>query len=105
MRKIFLRLALIAGFMAGGSLLSSRAEAAPIASPAAVQDALKGSMAEQVRYVCQRVWRCGPYGCGWRRSCWYRPNYYGYGYGYRYYAPRRYYYGYRHRGPYRRYYY
>jgi hypothetical protein len=19
---------------------------------------------------CRRVWRCGPWGCGWRRVCW-----------------------------------
>jgi hypothetical protein len=53
---------------------------------------------------CRSVWRCGPYGCGWRRVCfaprpyyspspYYRP--YGYGhrpyYGYRPYYSRPYY--------------
>jgi hypothetical protein len=39
--------------------------------------------------ACRAVWRCGPYGCGWRRVC-YAPRYYG---GPRYYRPYRY--GYR----------
>jgi hypothetical protein len=65
-----------------------------ISSPAAVQHAVNGNgVAEQVRYVCRRVWT----GFGWRRSCWWRPNYYSshryyprHRYGHRYYR-----YGYR----------
>jgi hypothetical protein len=33
---------------------------------------------QDVAYGCRRVWRCGPYGCGWRSYCR------GYGYGPRY---------------------
>lgn len=92
MRKFFLMAALAAGFAAAGSLMPSQANAMTISTPAAVQQALGDGLTEQVRYVCRRVWRCGYRGCGWRRSCYHRPNYY-YGYGYRSY-PR--YYGYRH---------
>ena len=46
----------------------------------------KASSVEDVAYVCRRVRRCGPYGCGWRRECrdtgpGYGGGYYG-GYGY-----------------------
>ena len=37
---------------------------------------------EDVAYVCRRVRRCGPYGCGWRRQCWQTGPGYGYGGGY-----------------------
>jgi hypothetical protein len=36
---------------------------------------------EDVAYVCRRVRRCGPYGCGWRRECWETGPGYGYGRG------------------------
>jgi hypothetical protein len=46
------------------------------------------SPVEDVAYVCRRVRRCGPYGCGWRRQCWHTGpgygggNYRSYGRGY-----------------------
>ncbi len=68
--------------------------------------------------ACRRVWRCGPYGCGWRTACSgprhyapysaYRPYRYGYrpyhyGYSRPYYRPYRPAYGPYYR-PYRPYY-
>jgi hypothetical protein len=42
----------------------------------------QASPIERVAYVCRRVHRCGPNGCGWRRVCWHTGGgYYG-GYGY-----------------------
>jgi hypothetical protein len=63
---------------------SAQAMTAPIpVGLAAVID--KASPAEDVAYVCRRVQRCGPYGCGWRRECWDTGPGYGGGYyrGYR----------------------
>ena len=88
MRKMIVTIALMIGFAAAGSLLPSRAEAITLSTPAALQHALDGKgVVEKARYVCRRVWT----GWGWRRSCWWRPNY-RYGYGYRHYP--RYRYGY-----------
>jgi hypothetical protein len=94
MRKIFLTAALIAGCMAAGSLMPSRAEAMPISSPAAVQQAIGDGAIEQVRYVCRRVRHCGWRGCYWRRACYHTRPYLHYGYGY---YPRRHYYRHHHR--------
>jgi len=72
MRKIFLTAALVAGFAATGALLPSSAGAMTISTPAAVQDAVAGKgLAEEVRYVCRRVWT----GWGWRQSCHWTPSY------------------------------
>ena len=47
---------------------------APAGLAAALADA---NSVQPVDYVCRRVHRCGPYGCGWRRSCfWTGPRYY-----------------------------
>jgi hypothetical protein len=73
--------------LAGGAMLSQRAEAMPIAPAPLASDA---GLVTQVQYGCPRVWRCGPYGCGWRRVCYGGPVYPYYGY-----RPYRPYYGYR----------
>jgi hypothetical protein len=74
MRKIFLTAALLFGFAVAGSLMPGQANAMTISTPAAAQQALGDGLAEQVRYVCRRVWRCSYYGCGWRRACYWRPS-------------------------------
>jgi hypothetical protein len=56
--------------LAAGAFLPGRAEAMTIAAPVGMQAAIGGSLAEDIAYVCQPVWRCGYYGCGWRRACW-----------------------------------
>jgi len=78
--------------LACGLTLSQRAEAMPIAPSPPAADA---GLVTQVQYGCPPVWRCGPYGCGWRRVCYGGPVYPYYGYGYRPYWR----YGYRPWGP------
>jgi hypothetical protein len=78
--------------LACGLTLSQRAEAMPIAPSPLATDA---GLVTQVQYGCPPVWRCGPYGCGWRRVCYGGPVYPYYGYGYRPYWR----YGYRPWGP------
>lgn len=74
MRKILLMSALVFAF--AGSLAPNRADAMTNTTPAAVQHAINGNGAvEQVRYDCQRVWRCNWRGCGWRRECDWEPRY------------------------------
>jgi hypothetical protein len=83
MRRTFL-IAAVAVTLAAGAFLPGRADAMTIAAPVGMQAAIDGHVTQQVAYVCRRVWRCGYYGCGWRRACYWGPGpYYGYGYGYR----------------------
>jgi hypothetical protein len=77
MRRMFLAVAAAAAMLAAGSL--TRAEAMPVGDPAGVRAALEStSITDQVAYVCRRFWSCGYWGCGWRRSCYWAPGYYGY---------------------------
>lgn len=93
MRRFFLGLAAALTLMAAGSLAPDRAEAMTIPAPAGIQAAIDHtSLAQDVAYRCRRVWRCGPYGCGWRRVCVRSGPYYGY-YGRPYHRHR--YYGHR----------
>jgi hypothetical protein len=60
---------------------NGRAEAMPFGGPAAIgATAIDTNLLQDVAYGCSRVWRCGPFGCGWRRVC------YGYGGPYAYYG-------------------
>ncbi len=71
MRRIALATAATLVILAAGSFVPNRAEAMTITMPAGIGTALDGTnLAQDVAYVCRRVWRCGPYGCGWRRACW-----------------------------------
>jgi hypothetical protein len=93
MRRIVLALAATLAILVAGSLAPNRAEAMTVSTPAGIAAAVDAAgLAQDVAYVCRRVWRCGPYGCGWRRACWWS--------GPRYCGPRRYYrhryYRYRH---------
>jgi hypothetical protein len=59
-----------------------------LSAPAGLRAAIDDTgRADQVAYVCRNVWRCGSYGCGWRRACYWRPGYPypRYRYRYRYY--------------------
>jgi hypothetical protein len=82
MRRLILAIAATVAVLAAGALAPGRAEAMALSMPAAVQAAIdETNLAESVAYVCRRVWRCGPYGCGWRRYCYYtRPHYRPYRY-------------------------
>ena len=63
-------------YAAGAALLASLAlpgvANAQIASPAA---ALAINLVDNVYYY-RPGWRCGPWGCGWRRGYGWRPYYY-----------------------------
>jgi hypothetical protein len=98
MRRVVLAAAATLAILAVGSLVPNRAEAMTVTTPAGIKAAIDDSNLIQ-DIACRRVWRCGPYGCGWRRVCWGGPYYGGpyYGYGYR---P---YYGGPYWRPYRRY--
>jgi hypothetical protein len=80
MRRIVLATATLA-ILAAGSITSNRAEAMTVTTPSGIQNALnENNLLQDVQVACRRVWRCGPYGCGWRRACWRAAPYYG-GYG------------------------
>ena len=86
MRKWILLAVMTAGIFSMASLTPNRAEAMAIGAPAGLSAALEEStLAQDVAYVCRRVWRCGPYGCGWRRNCWWTGGgyYRGGGWGWR----------------------
>ncbi|HVX92390.1 MAG TPA: hypothetical protein VG985_04125 [Xanthobacteraceae bacterium] len=87
MRKHLLAIAAVFTLLGAGSLAPGRAEAMPLAAPSAARQAIESTnLADRVAYVCRRFWGCGYYGCGWRRSCYWTPGYYGY---YGYYGPYR----------------
>jgi len=83
MRRIVLTTAATLAILAAGSI-ANRAEAMTVAVPAGIATAIDGTnLAQDIAYVCRRVWRCGPWGCGWRRHCWWTgPRYYRYRYRY-----------------------
>ncbi|HZQ11576.1 MAG TPA: hypothetical protein VFB31_02070 [Pseudolabrys sp.] len=56
--------------LSAGALLPGRAEAMTVAAPVGMQAAIGDTLTQDVAYVCQPVWRCGYWGCGWRRACW-----------------------------------
>ena len=91
MRRTMLSAATALALLTAGAFLPDRAEAMTITAPAGMQAAIGGPLVQDAAYVCRRVWRCGYYGCGWRRACWWTGPYYGYGYGYRPYWRRGYY--------------
>ena len=71
--------------MAALAFASTNANAMTLPAPSGISAALaQTSPIQQAAYVCRPVWRCGYWGCGWRRACWWGPGYgYGYGHGYR----------------------
>ena len=84
MRRTTLALTTTIALLAGAALAPTTASAMTFSSPAAVAAAVDDtSLAQDVAYVCNRVWRCGPWGCGWRRNCWWTGGGYGYRRGWR----------------------
>ena len=96
MRQFYLVIAAAVALISALTFAPPRADAAAaMPVPSGMQTAIQeSSLLEDIAYVCRRVWRCGPYGCGWRRVCnytaprYYRPYYAPAPY---YYAPRPYY--------------
>ncbi|HEY5380073.1 MAG TPA: hypothetical protein VIJ78_11120 [Pseudolabrys sp.] len=79
MRRAVLSAAATFAILAAAAMLPQGAEAMTLPAPAGIAAAVEGNtIAQDVAYVCRRVWRCGPYGCGWRRACfWSGPRFYG----------------------------
>lgn len=79
MHRAVLSAAATFAILAGAAMLPQNAEAMTLPAPAGIAAAVEGNnLAQDVAYVCRRVWRCGPYGCGWRRACyWTGPRFYG----------------------------
>ncbi|HEY6023811.1 MAG TPA: hypothetical protein VIV34_06495 [Pseudolabrys sp.] len=88
MRRIFVASVVLAVISLAGVLATTTARSMTAPVAAGLAPAIdQANPVEDVAYVCRRVRRCGPYGCGWRRECWetgpgYGPGYYrGYGGG------------------------
>jgi hypothetical protein len=81
MRRTVLATAATLAILAVGPLVPNRAEATTVTTPIGIQAAIDGTnLVQDIALVCQRRWRCGPYGCGWGRVCWRTapgPYYYG----------------------------
>ncbi len=78
MRRTVLALSAGLAVFAAASFTATRADAMTLAAPAGIAAAIDGSsLAQDVAYVCRRVWRCGYWGCGWRRACYWTGGYYG----------------------------
>jgi hypothetical protein len=76
--RSFLKVIATAIVLTCGAAFSGGANAMPLAPLSTAADTARHI--DHVQYGCRRVWRCGPYGCGWRRVCYQRPMV-------RYYAP------------------
>jgi hypothetical protein len=82
MRRTMLSAAAALALLTGGAILPDRAEAMTITAPVGLDAAIGDRLAQDAAYICRRVWRCGHYGCGWRRACYWGPGpYYGNRYG------------------------
>jgi hypothetical protein len=67
MRRTMLAAAATTAFLTVGAFLPNQAQAMTIPAPVGMQTAIGDRVAEDVAYVCRPVWRCGYWGCGWRR--------------------------------------
>lgn len=80
MRRMTLALTATVAILAAGSLAPNATQAMTLSTPAGIAAAVDTtSLAQDVAYICNRVWRCGPYGCGWRRSCYWTGGWRGRG--------------------------
>jgi hypothetical protein len=85
-----MRTALFGAFVAIGlaatPLTSKPVHAMALPAPAGM-NAAADALSDTHQVACRLVWRCGYYGCGWRRVCW-APRYSYYAPYYRpYYRP------------------
>ena len=87
MRRPLFGILIAAGFVAAClsalSLTSKPAAALALPAPAGLSVAAD-EMNVTEKVGCGVVWRCGPWGCGWRQVCW-APRYYYGGWGGPYY--------------------
>lgn len=74
MRRIVLAAIAACTLFATGTLAPQRADAMPLSTPLA--GTADTGLLQEAAYVCRPIWRCGRYGCGWRRVCYWTPGYY-----------------------------
>jgi hypothetical protein len=68
-----------AAVLAVAALASPSAEAMTVMVPSGLNAAIRdANPVQEAAYNCRPVWRCGAWGCGWRRACWWGPGPYGY---------------------------
>ncbi|HEY6021247.1 MAG TPA: hypothetical protein VIY48_15495 [Candidatus Paceibacterota bacterium] len=91
MRRIVLAISATLAVLVIGSFTASAGNLTA-AAPANSVHALKDTNLIQ-DIACRRMYRCGPYGCGWRAVCWADPHAYPGTYYYGYDAPFDYGYG------------
>ena len=89
MRKTLVTIAAAMAIVAAGSLIPHRAQAMDLS--VGIGSAIgETDFATRINYDCRRVWRCGPFGCGFRSACGWRPGFGDYGNAYNSYRPWRY---------------
>ena len=70
MRKTLVTLAAAAAFASAASLIPIGAQATPLSLAAGSTGVIAEiDAATPVNFDCRRVWRCGPFGCGFRSFC------------------------------------
>lgn len=79
-----LKTVLAAGAVMAAAAFVSPANAMTLPAPAGFAAAIEhASPVQDAAYYCRPAWRCGYWGCGWRRACWsggygyYRPHRWG----------------------------
>jgi hypothetical protein len=55
--------------MTGTALIPQQADAMP-AAPGLAGAVGSSTLVQEAAYVCRPIWRCGRFGCGWRRVCY-----------------------------------
>lgn len=87
MRRTIFAICAAFAVLSAGALLPQRAEAMP-ATPGLAEAVGTSTLLQDAAYVCRPLWRCGRYGCGWRRVCYWThrgPYWRGHYYLHRYY--------------------
>ena len=74
MRRIVVAAIAASVLFATGSLTPQVANAMP--APVPLAGTTDSGLLQDVAYQCRPIWRCGRYGCGWRRVCYWTPGYY-----------------------------
>jgi hypothetical protein len=85
MRKFVLTMAAAVAIVAGGGAFAPPAQALPASGALALPLTQADGLLQEAAYTCGPIWRCGRYGCGWERVCYWRvgPRYFGPHYRYR----------------------
>ena len=92
MRKSLAVVAAALTMVAAASFVPQGAQATPLSPAAGLAVAADAAVIATPAYgACWRVWRCGPFGCGFRSVCGWRPGPYYRSWAYSPYRPYGYY--------------